>query len=187
MSTHRDEAGGAPLSWRRTNPFRDWFELRAGNQRLVTLTIKGRTAATAQVDTGHSRFLFTSEGIDSQRVRIFDTTGESTTVGTFDRRRSGQAGTLRLVEGGRLAWRRVGWWRPTYVFTNRFGEEVVRLRPNGGVIDCDLGVRLDPSVDTWHDLLLLLAFGWFLVVIGGNAAPTTYGSAATEGEGEHSW
>src|SRR6266545_2566794 len=92
-------------------------------------------------------------------------------VATLDRHWSGRGGTLRLAQGGRLEWRRVGWWRPLWEFADRFGNPLVRLRPDGSVVDCVLGDELAGLAEPWSDVLLLLALAWFLLVIGGHAVP----------------
>jgi hypothetical protein len=93
-------------------------------------------------------------------------------VATFDRRWSAKTGTLQFATGGQLEWRRVGWWRPGYVFTDRFGNPLLRFHPAGGVTSYSLGTELEPLIDSWRDLLVLLALGWFLLVDAGAAVPS---------------
>jgi hypothetical protein len=163
--------------WRRTNPFKDWFELRAGSRVLATLALEGITITSAVVDVDGHRFTLSTEGVGSQRIKICNTAEQGGLIANFDRNWSGRAGTLRFAQGGRLEWRRVGWWRPTWIFADRFGNPLVRLRPDGGIIDCVLGEELVTPTGSRSDVLLLLALAWFLLVIGGHAVPPRLASA----------
>jgi len=158
------------FGWRRVNPFKDWFELRTGSRVLATLTIGGLAITNAEVDADGRRFKFTAEGVGSQRIRICDAS-DGGVVATFDRHWSGRAGLLRFLRGGQLEWRKVGHWRPTYVFSDRFGNPLVRYRPDGSVVDCVFSEEVVSPIGSWSDLLLLLALGWFLLIIGGNGTP----------------
>jgi len=168
---------GTAWAWRRTNPFKDWFELHTGSRVLATLVLEGIAITSAEVDVDGHRFTLTAEGVGSQRIRICNAAEESVLVASFDRHWSGRAGTLRFAQGGRLEWRRVGWWRPTWIFADRFGNPLVRLRPDGRVVDCVLGEELATLAGSWSDVLLLLALAWFLLVIGGDAVPPRLASA----------
>jgi hypothetical protein len=164
-------AGAPTWGWRRANPFKDRFELRMGDRVLATLMLEGIAITSADVEVDGHRFTLTAEGVGSQRIRICNTAEGSVVVANFDRHWSGRTGTLRLAQGGRLEWRRVGWWRPLWEFADRFGNPLVRLRPDGSVADCVLGDELAGLAEPWSDVLLLLALAWFLLVIGGHAVP----------------
>jgi hypothetical protein len=164
-------AGTPTWGWRRTNPFKDRFELYRGGRVLATLVLEGIAITRAEVDVNGHCFTLMVEGVGSQRIRIYNAAEGSALVANFDRHWSGHAGTLRFAEGGRLEWRRVGWWRPTWIFTDRFGNPLVRIRPDGSVVDCVLGDEFVTLTGSWSDVLLLLALAWFLLVIGGHAVP----------------
>jgi hypothetical protein len=171
MDKERDWTSHGPFAWQRISPFKDWFELRAGGRVLATLMLGGLAITTARVKTDDHQLVFTAEGIGSQRIRISDSTNDTVIVAYFERRWSGRAGTLRFVDGGCLEWRRVGWWKPTYAFTDRWGNPLVRFHPDGRVADYVPGGDRESSISTSHDLMLLLALGWFLLVISGGALP----------------
>jgi hypothetical protein len=158
-----DGSNEEPLAWRRTDPFRDQFELSVGNQGLATLTIGGLAILTAQLETGRRQYGFRAEGVGSQRIKIWDA-DDGEVVGHLDLRWSRRAGTLQLAGGGMLEWRREGWWRwSTYIFADRFSNPLVRLCPDGRVLESLTG--------SWESLVLLVALGWFLLVVTGRARP----------------
>jgi hypothetical protein len=163
-------AGAPSWGWRRADPFKDRFELRIGGRVLATLMLEGIAITSADVDVDGHRFTLAAEGVGSQRITICDVDG-GVVIASFDRHWSGRTGTLRLAHGGRLEWRRVGWWRPMWEFADRFGNPLLRLRPDGIVVDYALGDELAHLAEPWSDVLLLLALAWFLLVIGGHALP----------------
>lgn len=165
------------LSWHRTTSLKDSFELRMGSGTLAMLMLEGMAVTNAEAEADGLRLKFRAEGIGSQRIRIWDTSEGSEVIATFDHHWSGRAGTLRFVRGGRLEWRREGWWRPTWVFTDRFGNPLVRLRPDGSVVDCVFIDDLTPPIESWSEAVLLLALGWFLLIVGGYAVPPRLASA----------
>jgi hypothetical protein len=168
MGTSSDDD---PPAWRRTDPFKDQFELVAGDRVLATLTIGGSTILTAQIQADRWAFCLRAEGVGSQRIRIEDP-ADGEVIGYFDQRWSGRAGTLHLVEAGILEWRQDGWWwRPTFVFTDRFANPLVRLAPDGSVLELVLGDRLGSLTNSWQSALFLLSLGWFLLVVSGRARP----------------
>jgi hypothetical protein len=171
MSKRGDGRKEWSLGWRRISPFKDCFELRAESRVLATLAVGGLAITSAEVDAGGRRLVFRAEGVGSQRIRILDAAEGGVVVATFDRHWSGRAGTLRFLRGGQLGWRRVGYWRPMYVFSDRFGNPLVRYRPDGSVVDCVVGDEFALPIGSWSDLLLLLALGWFLLIISGQGVP----------------
>jgi hypothetical protein len=102
-------------------------------------------------------------------VAITDAT-TGTAVAEFEWQRLGHHGTLRLVDGGHLRWRKNGRWRPLFTFTDRFGNLLLRLRPDGRGSGYGLNALLEPPVDVRGDLALLPALGWFLLTSSGTAA-----------------
>jgi hypothetical protein len=155
--------------WQRTSPFKDCFELYAGGQPLARLTIGGLAVTTAQLETDAHRLVFTAEGVGDRRVRIVDVISDQV-VANFERRWSGRTGTVRFAEGGgALEWRRTGLWRPVHVFTDRFGNPLIRFDPDGGATGFGLGTEQEPPIGSWRDLVVLLGLGWFLMVVAGNA------------------
>jgi hypothetical protein len=150
------------FAWRLLDPFGDRYELRAGGHTLASLTIGGLAAPSALLDGGGRRIVFTVQGVGNRRVEITDAaTGQ--VVGDFGWHRPGRDGVLRLVEGGQFGWGRSGRWHPTFTFTNRFGDLLLRLRPDGRALVYAAHPR--------RDLTLLLTLGWFLLVTSGAAAP----------------
>jgi hypothetical protein len=156
------------FAWRRTSAIKDRYELRAGDECLARLTLGGLLLPTARVEAGGYDFDLAVGGMANRQVTIADAHTEQVVAG-FERRWSGRSGVLRFQDGGELEWRRTGWWRPGYVFTDRFSNPVVRFALDGTVEGYGTGAEWRRSIESRRDLLLVLALGWLLLLVGGEA------------------
>jgi hypothetical protein len=156
--------------WRRTSAIKDRYELRAGDECLGRLTLGGLLLPTARVEAGGYELDLAVGGMANRQVTIAEAESERVVAG-FERRWSGRSGVLRFQDGGQLEWRRTGWWRPGYEFTDRFTNPVVRFHLDGTVEGYGVGGDWARSVDSRRDLLLVVALGWLLLLVNGEARP----------------
>lgn len=159
------------FAWRRVGLLRDRFELDGNGRTLATLAIGGLVTLTAELEIDDQRFMFTTEGVGDRYIRVSDADTQSI-VASFEQRWSGRHGTVRFAAGGQLEWRRGGRLWPTYVFTDRFANPLLRFGRDGSIATYGLGTELDPLVGSWRDLAILLALGWLLLVKSGTADPS---------------
>lgn len=159
----------ARFAWTPRNPFTDAFELTGtAGQALARLTVGGLAYPAATVETEGHRFLLTANGVGNRRVAVTDARTDLR-VADFEWRRWGRTGSVRLVKGGQLHWRRTGRWRPSFTFADRFGNVLLRLDPDGRALGYGLNARHEPPLGSRADLVLLLALGWFLLLGSGAA------------------
>jgi hypothetical protein len=159
----------ARFAWTLRNPLTDAFELTGtAGQAPARLTVAGLPYPTATVETDGHRFLLTANGVGNRRVAVTDARTDLR-VADFEWRRWGRTGTVRLVKGGQLHWRRTGRWRPSFTFADRFGNVLLRLDPDGRARGYGLDARHEPLPGSRVDLVVLLALGWFLLLGSGAA------------------
>jgi hypothetical protein len=172
VADNKQRATTHSFAWHLIDQLKDGFELRmdAAGRPLVRLTIGGMGVPSARLDVGGQRLLFVPKGVGNRQVAITDAS-TSTVVAEFEWQRLGRQGTLRLVEGGQLRWRRTSRWRRTFTFVDRFRNPLMGFYPDGRVLVHGLNTPLEPSVGSQDDLTLLLALGWFLLVSSGVAIP----------------
>jgi hypothetical protein len=156
--------------WRRTSAIKDRYELRVGDECLGRLTLGGLLLPTARVEAGGYELDLAVGGMANRQVTIAEVQSEQVVAG-FERRWSGRSGVLRFADGGQLEWRRTGWWRPGYEFTDRFSHPVVRFQLDGTVEGYGVGGDWARSLDSRRDLLLVVALGWLLLLVNGEARP----------------
>jgi hypothetical protein len=156
--------------WRRTSAIKDRYELRAGDECLGRLTLGGLLLPTARVEAGGFELDLAVGGMANRQVSIAEAQSERV-MAAFERRWSGRKGVLRFADGGQLEWRRTGWWRAGYEFTDRFSNPVVRFHLDGTVEGYGIGGEWTRSIDSRRDLLLVLALGWLLLLVNDEARP----------------
>lgn len=162
--------GERTFVWQRTNALKDWFELCAGGRTVARLSIGGPPFVLAQLESDDLHLIFTAEWAENRRIRVADA-ADGQVVATYERRWSGRTGVVQSATGGQLEWRRAGWRRADHVFTDRFGNPLLRFGPAGEVTGYGLGTELEPQIGSWRDLVVLLALGWLLLVVAGVAVP----------------
>jgi hypothetical protein len=84
------------------------------------------------------------------------------------------AGTLEVAGGRRYAWASLGFWGHTWAFRGVAGSDVT-FKPNWNGTRCDVEVPV--AARRSPDLALLLALGWYFVIL------TAEDRAATGGGG----
>jgi len=169
------------FAWKLLDPFKDRYELwaAAGTKPLARLTVGGLPVPSATVEAGGRRLLLTVKGVGNRRVAISDAATD-TAVADFEWRRVGRDGTLRLVNGGQLHWRRTRRWHPTFTLADRFGTPLLRFAPDGRALGYGLDARLEPQ-GSRGDLPLLLALGWFLLLSSGAAVSSRTSAPGSAG------
>jgi hypothetical protein len=158
------------FTWTLLDPLRDSFELQVEGRPLARLTIGGLAFPSAILEADEHRLLLAATGVGNRRVAITDAITNSA-VAEFEWQRLGRHGTLRLVDGGHLQWHKTRRWRPTFTFADRFGNLLLRLRPDGRGFGYGLNAPLGPPMGSPGDLVLPPALGWFLLLSSGAAAP----------------
>ena len=177
--TAADQAGRPPaprlvpsparFAWTPRNRFTDAFELTGtAGQALARLTVGGLAYPAATVETEGHRFLLSANGVGDRRVAVTDARTDLR-VADFEWHRRGRTGTVRLVEGGQLHWRRTRRWRPSFTFADRFGDVLLRFDRDGRALGYGLNARHEPPLGSRADLVVLLALGWFLLLGSGAA------------------
>jgi hypothetical protein len=180
-SADREERPPAPrlvpsparFTWTPRNPITGAFELTgATGQALARLTVGGLAYPAATVETEGHRFLLTANGVGDRRVAVTDAATDHR-VADFEWRRRGRTGTVRLVRGGQLHWRRTRRWRPSFTFADRSGTVLLRFDPDGRARGYGLNARHEPPLGSRVDLVVLLALGWFLLLGSGAAVSSS--------------
>jgi hypothetical protein len=178
--TWETAVGERTFVWQRTNPLKDQYELSVGGRTLARLTIGGPPFVLAKLESDDLHVVFTPEWAENRRIRAGDADGQQV-IATYERRWSGRTGLVQLATGGQLEWRQARWWRrrADHVVTDRWGNPLLRFRPAGGVTGYGLGTDLEPLVDAWIELVVLLALGWLLLIVAGTAVPPRLAPVST--------
>ncbi len=156
------EAIGRKLRWRQTRVFRRHYDLLAGGEtvgelareNLLGTRIRARVLAeTWEFDRG--RFPY--------RAITFRREGSDVEVGVF--RRGLFTARLELAGGKSYRFKRTRWWGRESAFLDREDHPLVRFRVGFNPFLASAEVRVARRADALPELGLLVAAGFYLLVL----------------------
>jgi len=99
----------------------------------------------------------------------------------------GSEGELQFAGGHIYAWKSANFWATKFNFVNRAGRTAVAFRPGAeeskwsDVFKFQALVEIDPSASHLEELPLLLALGWYLMILHHEDAASAGAVVATMG------
>jgi hypothetical protein len=156
-------AAEPPLTWVRPKWHRHVFELRAGTERLAVLRWVRSWGSEAEVETSFGTWHFHREGAFRHRITVTDVSTNMELAVVAQPRIS--KGELTLPNGEQVLWRKGNFWGSIWEWTRPDGTPLIRfqgMRTWGAQIALVAG---DTFAARDRDTLLLLAIGWYLIVL----------------------
>jgi hypothetical protein len=161
------------LRWSRPSVFRREFELRAGEELVATLTIRGAFRPVGTVESADGTWTFTRTGFFQNRGTI-RARGGATNLAEFHSSVWNGASEVTFDSGRRYELA-INLWRTRLEVRSESGEPLVIFHKRGwcgGFAD----VEIAPAARTMKELLLLVTYGWFhLVMLEQDAAAVVTG------------
>lgn len=157
---------GAPeiFAWRRVDAYSGQLALALDEQAAERVMADWYLDGRVEVEVRGRYLAFEVDGPAGRMIRI-DDPGAGMPLAWFERRRRG--GRVRFVDGGRVGWIAPSFLCFEYGFVGTDGKNLVRFSADGSAISLmDDHPAPDGSVS---DLTLLLALGWFLLLLDGVA------------------
>ena len=161
------EATGQELLWGRGRVRGREYELRAGGEILATLGWQRGSLAIARVANGC--WSFKRAGLCHPRVTV-RTVGTDSEVATYHAGWTGH-GVLELGQGHRFQWAAADFWRSQWAWQGDDGSTLVRFQSTrapgglGGQAGPGARVEVEPAAVALPELALLVALGWYLLVL----------------------
>lgn len=148
-----------------THTFKNQSALGQGDRVLGTLTlsrIAGTRGVFESADTGQC-INFTYHGLAGTHLTITETSTD-TLLGQFERSWTDSHGKHMLADGRVLGWRNTSRWKLTFVLEDVEGHQIIRFSSQLGR---KLGAQaeVDATAAAWPELTLLLALGFFLLIV----------------------
>jgi hypothetical protein len=154
---------GQTLRWGRPSIFRREFELRAGTDRVATLTLTGLFGRRAVGEVGEDRWVLSRRGLFHPRVIV--TRGDSDVEVASARTRLFGEGVVRTEQGRTFGWKPDNFWRSRWTMWDEARSPVFHLERRYFRIPEDANVSVEPSAAHLPELPLLLLLGWQLVLL----------------------
>jgi hypothetical protein len=162
---------GTELAWTQPDAFRRVFELRAGDDLLATLTWQKLFGSLALAETAGAQWTFKREGFLSPRVTV-RLAGSDEDLGTFKPGWTG-AGAFQLQGGAAYRWSPQNFWATHWAWLDGAEQRHMLFKPRG-LMKYEAAVELQAPLTP--DTPLLLALGWYLLVLYAEDTAATAGA-----------
>jgi len=163
-------APGNRLIWSQPKALQRIFELRDGDRLLGTLSFSKSFGSLAEASLAAGDWTFKRVGYFRPRVTV-RRRGQETDLAVYEPKGWGSEGELRFAGGRIYAWKPANFWATKFNFVDVAGKPLVAFKPGAeDSIWSDLFkfqalVELDPSAGRVEELPLLLALGWYLMIL----------------------
>ena len=142
----------------------DQFQLNAGDRTIATLEWERGTETVARIKSNRGVWTIRRRGFLAPAVAVRDDATERELALLRVRWRES---IVQVTDGPTFRWVDSGFWTPKWKFTDTAGTELIKFEPRQGhgrslergLVLCAPGVRAGP------ELLILLALGWYFVVL----------------------
>ena len=160
----------SPFVWVRPRWYRREYELRAGEAVIGTLRWESgwrSSAVAAMGGMGGARWRFARQGFWRARVSATDE-ASGMAAASFEFGWNG-GGTMFLPDGQTYLLRRTGFWRLTWEWRRGDDTSVMRFRRVSWT-GREVRVELADAALADANAALLMAFGWYLILLAQAAA-----------------
>jgi hypothetical protein len=147
-----NEFVGQELQWVHPHLLRSQYELRAGDELLARVYLKGAFRSQAYIETADGNWMIERKGMrQAITVLVPDTRAE---LATIKRGMSGQA-TLLFYDGREYRWQCTSFWHDVWTWLNNEGTPLLQVKRG-------TRIQLEPAAQGLPELALLTTLGWYL-------------------------
>jgi hypothetical protein len=156
--------------WSQPKVLERTFELREGDHLLGTLHFAKSWGSLATASLAAGEWTFKRTGYFRPRVTV-RRRGQEADLAVYQPKVWGSEGELQFAGGRSSGWRSANFWATQYAFLDSVGRALVTFKPGAedkkwsDVFKFQALVEIDPSAHGLEELPLLLALGWYLMIL----------------------
>jgi len=159
--------------WSESNVMKRAFELREGNRLLGTLQFAKSWGSLATASLAGGEWTFKRTGYFRPRVTV-RRQGQEADLAVCQPGGWGAGaaeGELQIAGGRCYGWRPANFWATKYAFVNVGGKALVTFKQGteenkwSNLFKFQALVEIDPSANGLEELPLLVALGWYLMIL----------------------
>jgi hypothetical protein len=173
---HISEVGSRELCWTSIGCAQREYELRADGEVVACLHRQGGSFGVAE--TANGSWSFERPGLRRSRVNVREAASGSA-VANFGSGWTGE-GVLETSQRKRFGWTPANFWRSRWEWRGAYGTPLVRFWSRQGLTRAEGRARIEGASVILPELDLLVALGWYLIVMRARDA-TSDAVAATAG------
>lgn len=174
---HVSDVADRELTWIQPSARKRDYELRAGEEVIITLHWEKGWGSLATAASGGGRWTLKRAGFWHPHVTV-RVAGSETDSAVFRAAWTG-SGTLELSPTRQLRWASANFWHSQWTWQQADGTPLVHFKAKAGLTKIQGGVDVEAAALTLPELDLLVPLGWYLLVLYHQDSAAVAASAGT--------
>ena len=172
--------------WSQPKVLERTFELREGDHLFGTLHFEKSWGSLAMASLAAGEWTFKRAGYFRPRVTV-RRRGQEADLAIYRPKGWGLEGELQFAGSRSYGWRSANFWATQYAFLDSAGRALVTFKPGtedkkwSDLFKFQALVEIDPSAQGLPELPLLVALGWYLMILHHEDAASAGAVVATMG------
>jgi len=165
-----NSASGIRPCWSQPSTLQRSYELRDGKRLFGTLEFAKAWGSLATASLANGEWTLKRAGFLRPRVTL-RRRGQENDLAVFQPKAWGAEGELQFEGGHIYAWKPTNFWATKFAFLDGAGRALVTFKPGAeeskwsDIFKHQALVEIDPSASVLDELPLLVALGWYLMVL----------------------
>jgi len=168
-----------PFVWAQPKAMSRAYELRSADSLVGHLRFAKSCGSLATAEVADQRWTFKRVGFLAPSVTVRSPNLEAD-IAVF-RPHWGSGGTLHFADGHQTQWRSTNFWGSQWAFVGSDNHIVVRFSHHEGFFKASAQIEFEPSSAELPEFPLLVALGWYLIILAADDAAATVASSAVIG------
>jgi hypothetical protein len=161
-------SSGAFLIWIQAKSRSRSFKLTCGESQIGFLNFEKSCGSLAVAEVSSQRWTFKRVGFLAPRVTVREPDSDSDFA--IFRPQWGGGGTCEIDGRAHFHWRCLDFWQTQWAFVNDDNRRVLSFSHHQGFFKASAKLEIDESAAAESQLPLLIAFGWYLMVLAADDA-----------------
>jgi hypothetical protein len=158
----------SPLVWTQTKPLGRSYDLRSGDSLVGHLRFDNPCGSLACAEVRSENWTFKRVGFLAPRITV--RAGNSAVDLAVFRPYWGGGGTVDVVGRGQFLWKCVNFWRSKWAFVRTDNSPILQFSHQGVFSNASAKLEVEPSCLDFPELFLLVALGWYLMILAAEDA-----------------
>ena len=179
------DARSARLEWREPKAMERFYELRSDRDIFATLSFRSAFGTMATAETGDGTWTFKRVGFLNPRVTVREA-GSEHDAAVYQPKFWGD-GYLTFAGGETFHWKPINFWATDWAFYDSSDRVLVKFKSGkeksklSDFFKTQAAVDIEPAAAAQPRLPILVALGWYLIILHGQDAAAAGGAVATMG------
>ncbi len=169
-------SSGVSLIWAQPQAMSRHYELSCGESLIGSLDFEKSCGSLAVAEVSPKRWTFKRVGFLAPRVTVRNANSEADLA--IFRPQWGGGGTVEIRGSLQFQWRCANFWQTQWVFLRSDHQPVMNFSHRQGLLKASAKIAIDPAAPTDSEVPLLLALGWYLMILGADDAAAVAAATA---------